>query len=86
MTRHRHPLQQLLDATHALVWFPIPRQRRRITVEFWEVIDAGRGIVGGVVQAGELVCGSSCYFDAVVILDWILVNGGGRREWRTRFW
>lgn len=60
-----HLGHQLLEALCALEGLSVPRQGRGGTVELGQVGEACVGVIGGVVDAGEVVCGACCDVDAV---------------------
>lgn len=61
MLRARHVLDEFLDTVCALARVAVPCQCRCGTVELWQVVCAGRRVVGGVVETGELICGPRRY-------------------------
>ena len=61
----RGVVQQFLNAFCACEWVAIPSDRRRRAIEFGKVYCPRWGVVGGIIQAGELVCGACRDFDAL---------------------
>ena len=56
---------QLFKTICTLEGLPVPCQGRGGAVEVGEVGEACVGVISGVVDAGEVVCGASGDFDAV---------------------
>jgi len=63
MFRARHVLNEFLYTVYTLARVAVPCQCRCGTVELWQVIRTGGRVVGGVVQAGELICGPRRYIN-----------------------
>lgn len=61
MFRARHVLDEFLYTIYTLARVAVPCQCRCGTVELWQVICTCGRVVGGVVQAGEVICGPRRY-------------------------